>query len=458
MFLEIVKSEGLSHLSYMIGDKGSAAVIDPRRDVESYLDFARQHEARITHIFETHRNEDYVSGGRELAARTGAAIFHGRAAGEGYWHGVGQGDEFTFGSMRLMVLETPGHTFDSISLALYDTDWSDDDPAAIFTGDALFIGDVGRTDFFPDRKAEVANLLYDSLHGRLLPLGDHVLLYPAHGAGSVCGSGMAKREFSSIGYERRNNKILSLPRQEFVDHKMHERHDMPPYFKQMEKRNQEGPPVLGCLPEPPALGVDDFQELIDRGAQLVDIRHMEGYSAASVPGSIALPLDMLGGFAGYFLQYDKPILLIADNAWQVSQAVPLLVRMDYVDIAGYLAGGVAAWNKAARKFQRVPLVDVEYVRGRLESNDPEHILLDVRKPEEYKSQHLPGSQHIYLGDLPGRLNEVPRDKTITTFCGSGQRAMLAASILKRAGFESVQDHAGSMSAAKSTGLDLQQVQ
>ena len=194
MFLEIVKSAGLSHLSYLIGDKGVAAVIDPRRDVDAYLDLADRHDARISHIFETHRNEDYVIGSLELASRTGASVYHGRAAGKSYWHTTGQGDSFGLGSVRLRVLETPGHTLDSISLALYDMDWSEDDAVAVFTGDALFIGDVGRTDFYPDRKAEVAGLLYESIHDKLLPLGDHVLLYPAHGAGSVCGSGMAKRE------------------------------------------------------------------------------------------------------------------------------------------------------------------------------------------------------------------------------------------------------------------------
>ncbi len=478
MFLETVKSEGLSHLSYVIGDGGTAAVIDPRRDIEAYLDIADQQSVRISHIFETHRNEDYVIGSQELAARTGATVYHGRAAGASYWQGVGDGDCFTLGkSVRLCVLETPGHTLDSISLVLYDVSWSEDTPVGVFTGDALFIGDVGRTDFYPGRRDEVSNMLYDSLHEKLLPLGDHVLLYPAHGAGSVCGSGMAKREFSSIGYELRSNSLLSNSRQEFVKQKVNEHHYQPGYFRRMEKLNQEGAPVLGALPRPPALGLGRFGKLLEDGAQLVDVREPVAYGGASIPGSLSLPLDLLAGFAGYFLDYEKPILLLGATVDQVRQAVPLLVRMDYVKLAGYLAGGLSTWAKAARPLQRIPLVHVDEVQQRLSRRQQEagepvtadttladsasapssdaYTLLDVRRIDEYRSKRLRGALHIYVGDLPERLDDVPRNGTITTFCGSGRRAMIAASLLKRAGFERVENNLGSMSAASSAGLQME---
>jgi hydroxyacylglutathione hydrolase len=198
MFLETIRSEGLSHLSYILGDGNEAAVIDPRRDAKIYQEIAYRQGARITHIFETHRNEDYVTGSLELARLTDAKIHHGQAMQFEFGQPVADGDSFHIGHIRLDVLETPGHTLEHISLSLTDTA-SGEGPVAVFTGDTLFIGDVGRTDFYPDRAEEVAGMLYDSLHDKLLPLGDHVILYPAHGVGSVCGSGMANREFSTLG-------------------------------------------------------------------------------------------------------------------------------------------------------------------------------------------------------------------------------------------------------------------
>jgi hydroxyacylglutathione hydrolase len=207
MFLEIVRSEGLSHLSYIVGDGNQAAVIDPRRDSAIYLDIAYREGARITHIFETHRNEDYVIGSKDLARCTGADIYHGGALPFEYGDAVGDGNTFELGEVLLQIIETPGHTEESISLTLMDKAFGDS-AVGVFTGDALFIGDVGRTDFYPDRAEEVAGKLYDSIFNKLLPLGDQTILYPAHGAGSVCGAGMAAREFSTLGYERRHNPRL----------------------------------------------------------------------------------------------------------------------------------------------------------------------------------------------------------------------------------------------------------
>ncbi|HKJ64059.1 MAG TPA: MBL fold metallo-hydrolase, partial [Desulfopila sp.] len=201
MFLEKIKSEGIAHLSYIIGDGSEAAVIDPRRDCQIYIDTAAARGMSITRIFETHRNEDYVTGSQDLARKTGAAIHHGHKIDFAYGEDVAEGDSFALGDLRLEILETPGHTDESISIVIKDTNFGDD-AVAVFTGDALFIGDVGRTDFFPDRAEEVAGLLFDSIFKTILPLGDQTILCPAHGAGSVCGGGMASREFSTLGYER----------------------------------------------------------------------------------------------------------------------------------------------------------------------------------------------------------------------------------------------------------------
>ncbi|MGM0492408.1 MAG: MBL fold metallo-hydrolase, partial [Armatimonadota bacterium] len=223
MILRKIRSEGLAHLSYLIGSGNEAAVIDPRRDVEVYIDLAHDEGMTVTHVFETHRNEDYLIGSRELEARTGCSIHHHEATDWGYGETVSEGDSFELGQLRLEILHTPGHTFDSISIAVYDTEFSDSTAVGVFTGDALFIGDVGRTDFFPDQREHVAGLLYDSIFEKLLPLGDQTILYPAHGAGSVCGESMASREFSTLGFERAHNEILQMTdRDEFVQFKANE--------------------------------------------------------------------------------------------------------------------------------------------------------------------------------------------------------------------------------------------
>jgi hydroxyacylglutathione hydrolase len=207
MFLEKIKSDGIAHLSYILGDGLEAAVIDPRRDCQIYIDIAARQGTRISRIFETHRNEDYIIGSKDLVQRTGATIHHGKAFNFAFGKAVSEKDSFELGGLRLTILETPGHTFESISIVVTDTNFGDD-AVAVFTGDTLMIGDVGRTDFFPDRAKEVAAALYDSIFTKLLPLGDQTIIYPAHGAGSVCGDSMASREFSTIGHERLNNPVL----------------------------------------------------------------------------------------------------------------------------------------------------------------------------------------------------------------------------------------------------------
>ena len=451
MFLEKVRSEGISHLSYVIGHRGEAAVVDPRRDCRIYTDIAARHGAKITHIFETHRNEDYLIGSRELADQTGAEIYHGEGLDFSYGKTVSDGTQFEIGDLQLTVLATPGHTFESISIVVRDAGFGKD-PVAVFTGDALFIGDVGRTDFFPDRAEEVAGLLYDSIFEKLLPLGDQVILLPAHGAGSVCGSGMAAREFSTLGYERLNNPALQFKdREDFVRKKAGEKHDMPPYFKQMERYNQEGSaPFLGVFPPPPPVGVERFAEMLEGGMLALDVRSPEAFAGAFVPDSLAIPLDMVPAFAGWFLTYDRDIGIIAESADQARTAKQHLARIGYDRVKGYLANGLTAWEVAGRTYSRIPAVHASELVRRIREKES-FTLLDVRKDEEVQAGKLQGAVHISLGELPGRLDEIPGDRPITTFCGSGQRAIIAASILKRNGFAKVEDSLGSMMACSAIG-------
>jgi hydroxyacylglutathione hydrolase len=444
----------LAHLSYIIGHKGEAAVIDPRTDVDAYLEIARDNACAITHIFETHRNEDYVIGSRPLAQRTGAEIHHGANLDFGYGNGAKEGDAFDIGGMRLKILETPGHTFESISIALYDTA-SGEEAVGVFTGDALFIGDVGRTDFFPDRAEEVAGLLYESIHDKLLPLGDQCLLWPAHGAGSVCGSAMAPREFSSLGYERKNNPRLQLGHDEFINFKVNEHHYQPPYFRKMEEYNQSGEgPVLRESARPQPVSAERFENAMSDGLQVLDTRSPEAFAGAFIPGSLSIPMTMIPSFAGWYLDYERPIGLVVEDAEQTEQAVRHLTRLGYHRIP-YFLEGMTSWETTGRDYDRIPAVHADELVERIQGAEP-FTLLDVRAKDEFESGRLPNAQHIYVGELSARVDEVPRDKPVTTFCGSGKRAIIAASILKRNGFEHVEDSLGSMAACKKVGCPIEQ--
>jgi hydroxyacylglutathione hydrolase len=456
MFLEIIRTEGLAHLSYLIGDNGQAAVIDPRRDCQIYRNIAYRNGAVITNIFETHRNEDYVIGSQELSHLTGAKIYHGSALDFQYGHAVSDADVFQIGNINLTVLETPGHTYESVSLVLADTTVSDE-PVAVFTGDALFIGDVGRTDFFPDKAEEVAGFLYDSVFKKILPLGDHVLIYPAHGAGSVCGSHMVDREFSTLGYERRNNPVLQKTnRQEFIQYKVKEQHYKPPYFRQMELYNQTGEvPLIGTLPAPRPLIAELFMRKMQDRMIVIDTRSPEAIGGALIPGSLAIPLDMIPAFAGWFVPYDKPIGLVVDNYDDTDHAVHHLLRLGYDHVSGFLEGGLHAWETKGFTYETIPAIHVSELVNRIKNNQ-NFTLLDVRSKEEFKNGHLPNAMNIYVGELPKKMDHIPRDYPVTTFCGSGKRAVIAASLLKNAGFNLVENCLGSMLACSAYGCPIEQ--
>jgi hydroxyacylglutathione hydrolase len=450
MFIERVHSPGLAHISYFVGGRGKAAAIDPRRDGDVYLDLAREHGLRITHIFETHRNEDYVIGSRELAEVTGAEIYHGANLPFEYGHPVSGGDIFNLDGLRFGILEAPGHTSESICITLADLSASEE-PVGVFTGDVLFVGDVGRTDFIEGG----AELLYGSLFDKLLPLGDHLIIYPAHGAGSVCGGHLSAREFSTLGYERRHNPSLQhTERQAFIDFKQAERHYVPPYFRRMEQQNLAGPDLLGGLPDPCACIADEFAARMRQGMFVIDVRTPEAFGGAHIPGSLAIPLEYLPAFAGWFLSYNTPLGLVVERPQDVDTAVRYLIRIGYDDVVAYLAEGMHDWETGGRHFEGLPQVYIGEIKRRLEAKE-EFVLLDVRSRGEFEAAHVRGAQHIYVGDLPERLAELPKDTLITTFCGSGHRAIIAASLLKRSGFEQVENCLGSMAACRATACPLE---
>ena len=453
MFLESIKDEGLAHMSYVIGDGRQAAVIDPRRDCECYLRIAEDRGVAITDIFETHRNEDFVHGSLALAERTGAAIHHGAALDFRYGHPAREGDTFNIGDVELKILETPGHTDESLSVAMTDTA-TGDLPLGVFTGDALFIGDVGRTDFYPDRAREVAGLLYDSIFGKILPLGDQTMLYPAHVSGSVCGSGMADRDFSTLGYERETNPMLQLGREAFIRAKVDEHHEMPPYFREMERLNLEGPPARPHRTQAHVYSADELDRERAGGLQIVDVREPEAFCGAHIPGALGIPVNMLPSFAGWFLDYDRPIAVVSEDTDSYAEAVRHLARLGYDRVTGYLGGGMTAWETAAKPYSCIPAIDAEEIRAQVDDGRP-FTVLDVRGIDEYEAGHVPNARHCYVGEVTDEVPDLPADGPVVTFCGSGRRAAIAASALERVGVRQVRNCFGSMAAYRNLGAPVE---
>lgn len=453
MILQQVTSEGLAHHSYYLGSGREAAVIDPRRDLGIYLRLAREHDQDITHIFETHRNEDYVSGSTGLAARSGAQIYHGSATSFRFGQPVSEGDEFSIGDISVRILETPGHTLESISLVITDRKISEG-PYLVFTGDALFAGDVGRTDLIEGiRKEDAAGLLHDSLIKKILPLGEAVLVYPAHGAGSVCGIDIADHQVTTIGYERKTNPLLSLTREHFMDKKAREHNYYPPYFRMMEQKNLDGAGEFYHIPDLMPLSPERIKDEGRNGVQILDIRAPTSYAGGHIAKSLCVWREGLPAFIGWVLNYDDPIVIIDDFNLDTDPVVRHFVRLGYENISGYLAGGFPAWTKSGEEIARQPAWSVHTLKKFLDAGAKDYFLLDVRDiHNREKMGHIPGDHHIYVGELPGRTREVPMDKEVLVYCDAGFKGCLAGSILERAGYCSVTNILGGMTAWIAAGF------
>lgn len=451
MILEIVKSEGLAHKSYFIGSNGKAAVIDPQRDCDSYVNLSKKHDMQITHIFETHINEDYVIGSKELSKRVGAQIYHGNNPEYDYGNTIKEGEKFNIDNIELETIETPGHTSESISLILKDKEVSHE-PYMIFTGDALFAGEVGRTDLYGDEKREeMAGKLYNSLHNKILPLGDHVLVFPAHGSGSVCGKDIRESEYTTIGYEKKTNPALLKSKDEFTATKINEKMAKAPYFKKMEEYNKGSAPILCRLPFLHPISVDEFKEHFE-ASQLVDVRSAASYSGGHIPHTLSIWKQGLTYFAGWMLNYEDPIIIIDENNQHLDRIMRYLIRIGYDNIFGYLTGGFTNWSNNGEKIRKIDAWSVHELKER--QMDDSIFILDVREIGEWEEGYIKGAHHIYVGDLNKHLDKVPDDKCIVVYCDTGNRASIAASILKNNGYDSVANVLGSIRAWKAAGYPL----
>jgi hydroxyacylglutathione hydrolase len=433
----------LAHASYLLASGGEAVVVDPQRDVELYLKAAQEHGVAIRHIFESHLHADFVSGHKELAARTGATIYMGAQAGATFPHvPVSDGFELTFGQASIGVLETPGHTAESICLVVTDHEKSPA-PWAVLTGDTLFIGDVGRPDLSPRHTPmELAGLLYDSLHHKLLTLADGVLVYPAHGAGSLCGKNMRAEKSSSIGTERLTNYALQIKsREEFVAQLTSNLPARPEYFLKDAEINRTGAAALGDLPPLRAITPADLNSMLSAGEIALDVRLGREFAAGHVPGSVNIALSgQFASWAGTVLGLAAhPVLIVGSDdegsRAQLEEARLRLTRVGIEVLGGYLAGGVAEWRQSGFPVATISQVTAEELNARLQTRQVQ--VLDVRREPEWDAGHIEAAVWWPLDNFKVSPPEIDHDAPTAVHCKGGYRSMIASSLLQRAGFKNV---------------------
>lgn len=466
MFIRQFRLDGLGHLSTLVGDEeaGVAAVVDPRRDVDIYLETARRHGLRISHVFETHLHNDYVSGGRELVAATGAEQLIGAGAELAYPHRpVRQGDIAAVGALEFQVEDTPGHTPEHVAYALADTSRALE-PSVLFSGGSLLVGAVGRTDLLGAENAlPLARSMFHSLHDRILAHEDFVGVFPTHGAGSLCSTGIGSTLSSTIGFERRYNPLLQPTEFDaFARALLAGQPTVPRYFARMRPTNQAGPRVLGGMPGRVPVSLDATRRLLAAGGVLIDLRRPAEFAAGHGPGSLSIPAgSSFATWLGWIVEYDRPAVLIlptdggrVDEAWD--DAIRQALRIGHESIAGFLDGGFATWIAAGLPVESNGYLSVGELaatvgRGGLEAP----LVIDVRQASEYEAGHVAGAWHIGAGELTSRLAELPREQPIVTMCASGYRASVAASLLDVAGFANVSAVEDGMDAWVARGLPVQ---
>lgn len=463
MLLEQFYLGCLAHASYLVGDEPSqlAAVVDPQRDVEQYLAFAREHNLRIAYVVLTHLHADFLAGHLELRDRTGATICLGaEAAAEYAFTRLHDGDVIDLGRVRLQTLATPGHTPESISLLVFDRDRSSPHPHAVLTGDTLFVGDVGRPDLrvaLGWSASSLAHRLYESLQTKLLPLPDDSLVYPAHGAGSLCGKALGNELFSTIGEQRRWNYALQpMTREAFVDLVTADQPDAPAYFTHDAVLNAKERPTLdeslavGLTP----LTLDQVLEHQRQGAQILDTREPEDFAAAHLAGTQSIGLGgQYATWAGTILSPERPIVIIAEPGREQESAIRL-GRIGFDNVVGYLHDGLHSLVSRPDVTSSIERLGPAVAAERLEAEKPPQ-LIDVRTPREHAEKHIHGSVNVPLNHLADRIAELATDRALLIHCAGGYRSSIAASLLHQRGFTRVSELAGGVTAWEAAGLPLQ---
>jgi hydroxyacylglutathione hydrolase len=470
VIFERFEDKGLSQYSYLIGCEraGLAAVVDPRRDVDEYVEFASTRGVRISHVLETHIHADFASGARELAERTGATLaLSAYDEGQDYEYAfnhrpIADGDEIAIGVVRLVALHTPGHTPEHLSFLVFDEARAPRTPMALLSGDFLFVGSVGRPDLLGEKATvALAGQMYDAIGHALAGLPDGLEVAPGHGAGSMCGAGMSGRASSTLGFERIANPYLNAPlsREAFVSRLLDSVPPFPPYYRRMKQLNAEGPPILGGLPGLTPLSVSTVRDLLETGAVIVDLRDQIAFGHGHIPESFGIGArGNVSTWASWVVPYDRTIVLVpSEHEDDVELAVRGLVRVGLDRIAGYLDGGVESWTDAGHALAATPQLAPAALARQL-SDGTSWRVLDVRSDEEWRTGHLNGATHIVLSELADRTGEIAQDGApIVVLCGTGYRSTVAASLLEREGVSGVHNVTGGMAAWREAGLAETQV-
>ncbi len=448
---------GIAHSSYLLGGKKKCAIVDPSRDVQAYIEAANLHDMKITHILETHLHADFVSGHLELAELTGAKVYAPRSAECEFDHiGLEDGDVFEIDDLTIKVWETPGHTPEHVSYVVTDKSRGND-PVSVFCGDTLFVGDVGRPDLFPKISTELAEKLFDSLHKILLTLPDFCEVYPAHGAGSLCGRAIGAKRTSTIGYEKRYNAALQIrSREKFVESLTTNMPAAPDHFSRCSVINRAGPTLMRDLDKPEAIEPRIFRRMIDSGEKLIlDARSYEAFGSQFIKGCYN---NDIGGnfviFAGWVLPPEKDILLVVYNEDQVDEVTTWLWRVGLDKVSGYLNGGLFTWATEGLSTEHISQLSVDELQ-RLITGRENMVLLDVRTQTEYERFHIEGAYNIPVPDLRTRYKELDTKTMIAVICSTGRRSSLGASILKQHNFNNIYNVAGGMTGYNAAGYGPQ---
>ncbi|HNC09699.1 MAG TPA: MBL fold metallo-hydrolase [Anaerolineales bacterium] len=454
--------DGLGCASYIIGceAKGVAAIVDPDREVQKYLDSAASRDLKITHIIETHLHADHVSGNSDLAARTGAQIYVHEASGAEFPHQpVKDGDVLELGNLRLKILHTPGHTPESITLLVTDTTRSDQ-PWLALTGDTLFVGDIGRPDLVGAEAANgLANDMYHTINEKILPLNDGLLVYPGHGAGSLCGKSIGSMRSTTLGYERISNPALA-PRnqQEFVEFAVSDLPEQPGNHTRIKTMNRKGVKPLGAV-KPAPLAINEALPYFQRGAGLLDTRSKAEYVQAHVPGSVHLEAnDQLSNRIGFVFPPDAPMILLLNDAKDYERVVYSLARVGYENVVGYISESLDTWQRMGLPLTAGDVKDIEpkelhtLIQNCTNGDCP--VVVDVREPWEYQRGHVPNAILMPLGQLASRVAELDPERPVAVICASGNRSQSAAALFGQKGFKTVYNVLGGTGMWMRSGLPV----
>lgn len=453
MFFQHIYDKSLAQASYFIGcqKKGVAAVIDPKRDVDTYLEIAKQKNMKITHILETHIHADFLAGSRELAALTGAKMYLSDEGGEGWEYqfphvGLKDGDIINLGNLKIEVLHTPGHTPESISFLLTDTPASQE-PVMLFTGDFVFVGDIGRPDLLEKAAGlvgtqdEGALQMYNSIK-KFSALPDYIQVWPGHGAGSACGKALGAVPSSTVGYEKIRNWAFQYEenKEGFIEYLLADQPEPPKYFAKMKELNKEERPLLTEVPTLKRLTGKQLTKALDKGIKLIDARNKTAFAKGFIPGSINIQgNNSFATWAGWFLNYDEPFILLADKS-QLEDLTRKLMRIGLDNIAGYVPS-TEVYTKTGGKLKKAKVIALKEFKELKQKGTP---IIDIRGVAEYNEGHIEGAKNVFVGTIEKNLDKISKNEKVVIHCQGGDRAAIAYSVLVKNGYNKIINYSAGM--------------